>query len=82
MTLIAAALLSVTLLAGLWRMFKGPGKADRLPALQLLSTVGVALLILLGSAEENPFYYDVALIFALLAAVGAFAFTKRGWSRS
>lgn len=82
MTLLAAAVLTAVLLAGLWRVWKGPSGADRLIALQLLSTVSVAVLLLLGAQSENPFYQDVALTFALLAALGAFAFTKRAWGRA
>ena len=76
---IAAAILSATLLAGLWRVWRGPCGADRLIALMLLSTVSVAVLLLLGYEARNPFYLDVALTFAVLAALGAFVFTKRVW---
>jgi multicomponent Na+:H+ antiporter subunit F len=46
-------------------------------AAQLLGTSGIAVLLLLALALEVPALLDVALIFALLAAVSVAAFTRR-----
>jgi multicomponent Na+:H+ antiporter subunit F len=64
-----AALLLLTILAGLWRVLRGPTRADRLVAVQLLGTAGTALLLLLAEVQAQPALRDAALVLALLAAV-------------
>lgn len=75
----AAVLLTLALVAGLWRSVIGPTLADRLLAIQLLGTGGVALCVLLMAAFDQPVMLDVALVLALLAAVGAIALTRQHW---
>jgi multicomponent Na+:H+ antiporter subunit F len=62
------------ILGGLWRVLKGPTRADRMLAAQLFGTTATALLILMALAEGQPALLDVALVFAVLAAVTAVAF--------
>jgi multicomponent Na+:H+ antiporter subunit F len=59
--------------AGLWRVLRGPDRADRLMAAQLLSTGGVAALLLLGAASRQAALLDVALVLALLGAFASVA---------
>ncbi|WP_295543599.1 monovalent cation/H+ antiporter complex subunit F [uncultured Thiohalocapsa sp.] len=75
--LVMALVLLLTMSAGLVRVVIGPTPADRMMAAQLLGTSGIAVLLLLGLALEVPALLDVALIFALLAAVSVAAFTRR-----
>ena len=74
-----ALFLLLTLVAGLWRVLRGPTSADRMLAAQLFGTTAVACVLLLAQAFEYPPLRDVALIFALLAAVTAIAFVRRAW---
>lgn len=76
-----AAFLLVNLLAALLRVVRGPTAADRLLAALLFGTTGVAILLLLAYAGNAPPLVDVALVFALLAAVTGAAFTQRAWRR-
>ncbi|MBS3997109.1 MAG: hypothetical protein KGZ67_07170 [Hydrogenophaga sp.] len=64
-----AALLLLTILAGLWRVLRGPSRADRLVAIQLFGTAGTALLLVLAEWQAQPALRDAALVLALLAAV-------------
>ncbi|MCF6346557.1 MAG: monovalent cation/H+ antiporter complex subunit F [Thiomicrorhabdus sp.] len=66
--------------AGMWRVLQGPTAADRMMAAQLFGTTSVAVLLLLGQVEGDSALHDVALVFALLAAVTAVAFVRRAWS--
>lgn len=75
-----ALFLLINLGAGMWRIFYGPTAADRMLAAQLFGTTAVALLLLLAQVEENTALLDVALVFALLAAVTAVAFVRRAWA--
>jgi multicomponent Na+:H+ antiporter subunit F len=74
-----ALFLLLNLAAGLWRILRGPTAADRMLAAQLFGTTAVAILLLLGQAYDTPALRDVALVFALLAAVTAVAFVRRAW---
>ncbi|WP_444815365.1 monovalent cation/H+ antiporter complex subunit F [Stutzerimonas frequens] len=64
-----AALLLLTLLVGLWRVLLGPGRVDRLLAVQLFGTAGTALLLVLAQWQGAPALRDAALVLALLAAI-------------
>jgi len=76
--LAAAIVLLLTLVAGLVRVVLGPTPADRMLAAQLFGTTGVAIVLLLALATEAPALYDIALTFALLAAVVGVTFAGRG----
>jgi multicomponent Na+:H+ antiporter subunit F len=77
--LFLACILLFNVIAGLIRVLRGPTAPDRMLAAQLFSTTGVAVLILLAKAMNMPSLLDVALIFALLAAVAVVAFVTRFW---
>jgi multicomponent Na+:H+ antiporter subunit F len=72
--LAAAAFILAMVTLGLFRVFCGPTDVDRMMAVQLLGTGGVAVLLLLAVAAEIPAIVDVALMLALLAAFAAVTF--------
>lgn len=74
-----AAFLLANLLAALLRIMRGPTAADRVLAALLFGTTGVAILLLLGEAGDYAALIDVALVFALLAAITGAAFAQRAW---
>ncbi len=73
-------ILLMSLGAGMWRVMCGPTAADRMLAAQLFGTTAVAVLMLLAQAYDAIAIIDVALVFALLAAVTAVAFVQRAWT--
>ncbi|KGE03458.1 monovalent cation/H+ antiporter complex subunit F [Pseudohaliea rubra] len=74
-----ALFLLANLLAGLWRVLTGPTAADRMLSTQLFGTTAVALLAIEADTRAMPALRDVALVFALLAAITAVAFVRRVW---
>lgn len=75
--LLAALALLIGLLAlGLLRALRGPTLEDRMSAILLLGSGGVAILVLLFPVVDVPALLDVALLLALLAAVAAAALTR------
>ena len=66
--------LLLSMLAGLWRVLRGPSRADRMLAAQLFGTTGVAILVLMALLEGQRALLDVALTLAVLAAVSVVAF--------
>ncbi len=77
LSLAAIALLLLTLLGGLVRVLIGPTLQDRMLAVQLLGTVGVALLLLFANVFQRSGFLDVALVLALLSSVSVAALTRR-----
>ncbi|WP_068110768.1 monovalent cation/H+ antiporter complex subunit F [Tropicimonas marinistellae] len=65
-------------LAVLPRLVLARDAADRILAMQLAGTGTVAILLLLGAAEAAPALFDIALVFAALAAVAGIAFVALG----
>jgi multicomponent Na+:H+ antiporter subunit F len=58
---------------------RGPTPADRMLMAMLFGTTGTAVLVLLAAAGGGAALVDVALVLALLAAIGGIAFAKRAW---
>ena len=73
--LAAAGLIVVAVAVGLARFLRG-SDAERLMAVQLLGTGGIAALLLIANATDVPGVEDVALGLALLAAFAAIAFVN------
>ena len=71
-----ACFLLLTMIVGLIRVFRGPDQEDRVVAVQLFGTTGVAILLLLAEAVAVPAIRNVALIFALLAVLAVVAFVR------
>jgi multicomponent Na+:H+ antiporter subunit F len=80
--LAVALFLLLTVVAGLVRILLGPTPADRMLAAQLIGTSGIAVLLLLAEAKDQPAARDVALILALLAALATVAFVRGAPDRS
>ncbi|MFN6961743.1 MAG: monovalent cation/H+ antiporter complex subunit F [Rhodocyclaceae bacterium] len=60
---------------------RGPTAADRMLMALLFGSTGAGILVLLGVAMNIAALVDVALVLALLAAIGGVAFAKRAWQR-
>jgi multicomponent Na+:H+ antiporter subunit F len=74
--LAAAGLIVVTVAIGLGRVLRGPHDVERLMAVQLLGTGGIAALLLIAYATSVPGVDDVALGLALLAPFATIAFVN------
>ena len=72
--IIAAGLVLITVAAGLARVLRGPSGVDRMMAVQLLGTGGIAALLLAASATEVAGVENVALGLALLSSFASIAF--------
>ena len=77
--LLLAVFLLVNLIIALLRVARGPTDADRLLAALLFGTTGVAILLLLAFTADTLALMDVALVFALLAAITGAVFAQRAW---
>ena len=57
------------------RLFKGPQVVDRVIALDLIITTGIALITAYSIRSSESVLLDVAMIFALIAFLGTIAFS-------
>ncbi len=72
----AMTLLSLALLAALLRLLRGPGLADRVVALDLMSTIVVGIIASYAVITGEASILDAALIVALIAFLGTVAFAS------
>ena len=74
-----AVFILISIVFGLIRILKGPTAADSMLATQLFGTGGVAILLILAHAMQMSSLVDVALVYALLAAITMVVFVRRQW---
>ena len=74
-----ALFLLANLVVALLAAARGPTSADRMLMALLFGTTGTGILVLLAQAMQMPALVDVALVLALLSAIGGIAFAKRAW---
>ncbi|MFP8966945.1 K+/H+ antiporter subunit F [Pokkaliibacter sp. CJK22405] len=74
--LIVMLMVTLALILNLWRMFKGPDVADRLLALDTLYINAIALIVLFGLWRDSSFYFEAALLIALLGFISTVALCK------
>jgi len=74
-----ALIILCAIAAGMIRILNGPTAADRMMAAQLFGTCGVAILLLLAKGLGTIVLLDIALVFALLAALASITFVRRAW---
>ncbi|WP_420630974.1 cation:proton antiporter [Candidatus Leptofilum sp.] len=66
--------LMVTVALAFWRMRQGPSLPDRVVALDLLTTVGIAVTAVYAMIMNEPLIMDVATVLALISFLGTIAF--------
>jgi len=73
-------LLLLNIVVGMVRILRGPTAADRMLAAEMFATSAVVIVLLMAVISDNLALVDVALIFALLAALASVTFVSRAWS--
>lgn len=71
---VAMALLAVTVGLSFIRLRRGPSLPDRVVALDILTTVGIAMTAVYAMITNQPVFLDVATILALISFLGTIAF--------
>lgn len=72
MTIFSA--LGVALLMGFYRLMQGPSLPDRVVAVDLISSVTIAMIALVAIATEEPLLISVTAVVALTSFLGTIAF--------
>ena len=67
--LIGAAIVALSMLIALIRLFLGPTSPDRVVALDTVNTLVVGFMIVLGAYYEEVIFIDIAIVYAVLSFV-------------
>ncbi|MFW3146495.1 MAG: cation:proton antiporter [Thermoplasmatota archaeon] len=67
--LIGAAVIALSTLIALIRLFLGPTSPDRVVALDTVNTLVVGFMIVLGAYYEEVIFIDIAIVYAVLSFV-------------
>lgn len=70
------AALGLALAMNLWRLFKGPGVADRILALDTMVINVIGLMVLGGIAGGSGAAFEAPLLLAMVGFVGTVAYAK------
>jgi multicomponent Na+:H+ antiporter subunit F len=76
MLIIFFAVITVAVILALIRAVKGPTSPDRVVGVDIMVTITIALMVLLGLFFKRRIYLDVSLIYAVLSFVGVIAVAR------
>ena len=74
--MIATTLVCISLILNMWRLFRGPGRPDRILALDTMYINSIALIVLFGVASGTTLYFEAALLIAMLGFISTAAMCK------
>jgi multicomponent Na+:H+ antiporter subunit F len=73
---ITSLLIAVTMGLSLYRAVAGPGVFNRVAAVNIIGTKTIALLVVMGYYFERPYFFDIALLYAMINFIGTLVFAK------
>ena len=69
-------MISLSMLAVIYRIIKGPSTPDRVVALDALGVALISMIGVISVLAETAFFLDIILLLAILAFIGTVAFSK------
>ena len=74
MTMLTLPLLVIGVVLSFLRLLRGPSLPDRVIALDILSVLGIGIIVAFAIATDQPVFIDVASVLALVSFLGTVAF--------
>ena len=74
MTILALPILVTGVILAFMRLLRGPSLPDRVIALDILSVLGIGIIVAFAIATDQPVYVDAASVLALVSFLGTVAF--------
>jgi multicomponent Na+:H+ antiporter subunit F len=74
MTILALPVLVAGVILVFVRLLRGPSLPDRVIALDILSVLGIGIIVAFAIATDQPVFIDVASVLALVSFLGTVAF--------
>lgn len=72
----AQVVLGLAMMAGCWRLFRGPRAQDRVLALDSVYLSAMLLLVVFGIRSGSLLYFEIALVLGALSFVSTLALAK------
>ena len=69
-------LISLSMIALIYRLIKGPSVPDRVVALDALGVALISMIGVISILADTIFFLDIILLLAILAFIGTVAFSK------
>ncbi len=69
-------LISLSMLAFIYRLIIGPSTPDRVVALDSIGVALICMVALISVLAESSFFLEIILLLAILAFIGTVAFSK------
>ncbi|MCX9013441.1 MAG: monovalent cation/H+ antiporter complex subunit F [Candidatus Methanoperedens sp.] len=60
----------------LYRIIKGPSTYDRMLGVNVIGTKTIVILVLIGYVFERPYFFDIALLYAILNFIATVVIAK------
>ena len=78
---VVIVVLAASAILVLYRFIKGPTLPDRVTAIDLITTIAIAIIVVFSILWDSPNFFDVAMVLSLISYLGsisyAFYLTKR-----
>ena len=78
---VVIVVLAASAILVLYRFIKGPTLPDRVTAIDLITTMVIAIIVVFSILWDSPNFFDVAIVLSLISFLGsisyAFYLTKR-----
>lgn len=74
--LVTGLLIAVAIGLSLYRVVAGPGVFNRTAAVNVIGTKTIILLVVIGYYFERPYFFDIALLYAMINFIGTLVFAK------
>lgn len=78
---VVIVVLAASAILVLYRFIKGPTLPDRVTAIDLITTMVIAIIVVFSILWDSPNFFDVAMVLSLISFLGsvsyAFYLTKR-----
>ena len=69
-------LIAIAMGLSLYRGVAGPGVFNRVAAVNIIGTKTIAILVVMGYYFERPYFFDIALPYAMINFIGTLVFAK------
>jgi len=76
MMILSLVILTITILLNLYRVIKGPSKADRIQALDAIGINLIAGISIFSVLLDTHAYFDLILLIGILSFIGTIGFAR------
>ncbi len=67
-------MLATSAILVLYRFIKGPTLPDRVTAIDLITTIAIAIIVVFSLLWDSPVFFDVAMVLALISFLGSMSY--------